>query len=140
MNCQETKELLDRYVDGELQAIEKRDVKAHLAACPLCQLEYEKEQKFDALVKNHVHREEAPFELREAVINRLEQPSPLKEWWDSLLGTPAFKMALSSVMIFIMAAFILLNVNKPFPLFSEAVSNHITYLKGSFPANAAARP
>lgn len=133
MNCQETREFLDRYVDGELAGDQQHQVEAHIAQCPLCQLEYEKEQKFDTLVRNHVHREDAPFELREAVIDRLERPSPFKTWFNFPHLTPAFKMVLSGVMIFIVTTLVVLNTPKPFPLFTEAVSNHIAYLKGSYP-------
>jgi len=85
MNCQKVKEHLDRYLDGELQHELAVELKQHTLACPLCGLELEKEQKFNAMIRNHLHRKEAPYELREAVINRLNRPSKFQFIFGSLL-------------------------------------------------------
>ena len=36
MDCNETKRLLDAYVDDELELTRLLDLEAHLAACPAC--------------------------------------------------------------------------------------------------------
>ncbi len=57
-DCQSTSRLLEKFLDGELTPIQVRQVKAELAECEDCRLEYEKVSRLRALVRE-VYVEEA---------------------------------------------------------------------------------
>ena len=50
MNCEQMRNLLDEYVDGELSAEGRRAVERHLAGCEACRAELEALKKTAALV------------------------------------------------------------------------------------------
>ena len=72
MDCKQIREVLNRFLDQELQQDQVQKVRDHLAKCPLCNLEVERETKFNKVIKNHLSQEEAPYELRERVMNSIE--------------------------------------------------------------------
>ena len=43
MNCEEIKNLMDAYLDGELDALTSQRVEQHLRDCPKCEQAYEVE-------------------------------------------------------------------------------------------------
>jgi predicted anti-sigma-YlaC factor YlaD len=65
MNHEKIKPLISSYLDGELDAGDKRTVEEHLASCPECRKEYEGLQKF------------------EEVMSMVSLKSPSKELWDA---------------------------------------------------------
>jgi mycothiol system anti-sigma-R factor len=133
MNCDKAKEYLYQYIDGELENEICRDVQTHLSQCPLCALHVEQERKTDCLIRNHVPCQEAPFELRETVINRIEQShrfsfgkilKPVRSF------VPQISLGTLGIVIF---ALVLTNNNPSFPIFSESIKEHVEYLKGGYP-------
>ena len=52
MNCEQTKDRLDEYLDGELSADDAAAVEQHLAGCEACRAELEALRKTAALVKS----------------------------------------------------------------------------------------
>jgi len=133
MNCQNVKEYLDRYLDGELQHELAVELKQHTLSCPLCGLELEKEQKFNAMIRNHLHQKEAPYELREAVINRLNRPSKFQFIFGYNWMRPAPLTALATLSMVIAFLGVVSIFNRPFPVFAESVERHMDFLKGSYP-------
>jgi len=65
MNHEKFKQLISSYLDGELDAGNRKSVEEHLAACPECRKEYEDLQKF------------------EEVMGMVSLKSPSKELWDA---------------------------------------------------------
>lgn len=57
-NCQPTGRLLEKFLDGELSPQQEQTVKAELAECESCRVEYERISKLRALVRE-VYVEEA---------------------------------------------------------------------------------
>jgi anti-sigma factor RsiW len=51
MNCQETKALLDGYVDGELDIVHSMDIAHHLQACPACADAYNNHQSLRSAIR-----------------------------------------------------------------------------------------
>lgn len=133
MKCQEIKENIYLYLDKELEDSKVQNFKQHLNLCPLCQMAVENEKGFDSLVRSHVVSEEAPYELREAVVAQLDSKSNRFGFPAWLTGKPAMLTAVFSfIMVFVLAAGFLKS-QQTFPLYSEAVSNHLDYLKGGYP-------
>ncbi|MFH1732635.1 MAG: zf-HC2 domain-containing protein, partial [Planctomycetota bacterium] len=66
MKCEEIKELLSEYVDGELPAADAASVGQHLAGCDACRAEFEALRQTAALVRS-LPRADAPEGLTRAV-------------------------------------------------------------------------
>src|SRR3954466_9390237 len=69
MDCKQTNELLNAYVDKELSKSDQTFLEAHVAECPHCRAELEEVRRLDAQVRSDV---QAPAELRSLVATRLE--------------------------------------------------------------------
>lgn len=130
MDCREVKNNIHPFMDGELDDQTSQMVKEHISVCPLCTLELEQEKRMDSLIKNNIPKEKAPYELKETILKRIAR---LGEKRIHRFVFPALKPALigitGAVLIFI--SFSLLN--RPFPVYSEAVGEHIQFLQGKIP-------
>lgn len=125
MDCQKIKEYLEPFIDGELDNQMSLLVKGHIANCPLCGLELEQEKRIDSLIRQNLIPEKASFELKERILNSIEETrANLKP---ALAGVLAALLALAIIIP------VSLNISKPFPLFTEAVLNHIEFLQGNLP-------
>ena len=67
MNCQEIKNLMDAYLDGELDPIASQRVEQHLRDCPKCEQAYEVETAMAHAVSQAAPYYKAPIELRERI-------------------------------------------------------------------------
>ena len=63
MEHKKIKELISSYIDGELDAAQRKAVEEHLKECPECRKEFEEMDKF------------------EEVMNKMEFKKPPKEMW-----------------------------------------------------------
>lgn len=52
MSCQQTRELIHGYVDGELDLVKSIEIEQHLAACPACTQSYKGMRSLQAVVRN----------------------------------------------------------------------------------------
>ncbi|MCQ9208582.1 MAG: zf-HC2 domain-containing protein [Omnitrophica bacterium] len=131
MDCSKIKKYLYSFLDGELDSQRSLLVKEHISACPLCSLELEQEKKIDSLIRYSIPKEQAPYKLKEALLSRMQG---FKKRKVSLFARPVLKpvLATSAIAFLIAALFfsILLTINKPFPVFSESVKDHIKLLQG----------
>ena len=132
MDCNKAKEYLYPFIDNELTGDAVAEVEIHFASCPLCSLALEKEKKVDSLMRNYLVKENAPFELREKIINQLAQQKQ-KSFFNLVRFSPSLSAAAlggALVILFVIGTFF----QRPsFPLFSKSVSNHIDYMKGGYP-------
>lgn len=71
MNCRETIERLQTFVDRELSDAEVREVRMHLDACPPCVEHFRFEEQLKMLVRLHGCPEKAPASLREKICQKL---------------------------------------------------------------------
>lgn len=71
MNCQQVKQVLTAYIDGEFSAAQSLDFERHLAGCPNCSRMSEEERAMALAVAKLAPRFEAPPELRDMVLNSL---------------------------------------------------------------------
>ena len=67
MNCEEIKNLMDAYLDGELDALTSQRVEQHLRDCPKCEQAYEVETAMAHAISQAAPYYKAPLELRERI-------------------------------------------------------------------------
>ena len=67
MNCEEIKNLMDAYLDGELDPITSQKVEQHLRDCPKCEQAYEVETAMAHAIGQAAPYYKAPLELRERI-------------------------------------------------------------------------
>lgn len=138
MDCDRIKEYFYPFIDGELDNEINSSVKEHLLACPLCSLELEQEKKIDSLIKYSIPKEKASYELKEAILNRIGETKnrPVRSF-SRHLTKPVLAVTLAVLFMAILITPVLVNIHKPFPVFTESVSSHIKFLQGSLPIEIA---
>jgi mycothiol system anti-sigma-R factor len=67
VNCDEIKNLMDAYLDGELDPITSQKVEQHLRDCPKCEQAYEVETAMAHAISQGAPYYKAPPELRERI-------------------------------------------------------------------------
>jgi mycothiol system anti-sigma-R factor len=67
VNCEEIKNLMDAYLDGELDPITSQKVEQHLRDCPKCEQAYEVETAMAHAISRAAPYYKAPPELRERI-------------------------------------------------------------------------
>ena len=67
MNCQEIADLMDGYLDGELDALTSQKIEQHLRDCPKCEQAYEVEAAMAHAISQAAPYYKAPLELRERI-------------------------------------------------------------------------
>src|SRR6266853_6239860 len=67
MNCQEIKNLMDAYLDGELDPMTSQKIEQHLRDCPKCEQAYEVETAMAHAISRAAPYYKAPPELRERI-------------------------------------------------------------------------
>ena len=93
MNCTRMRQVLDAWIDGELDAATAVEIEQHLAQCPSCLALKGERDALRAQLRAQVPRYDAPAALRSAVLQRLDEvpaaarPSPRSRHW---LHTAAF--------------------------------------------------
>ena len=70
-DCSEVLHRVYEYLDGEMTADDTEKIKHHLDECGPCLKEYDLDQALKALVKRSCACEEAPVELRTAIMTRI---------------------------------------------------------------------
>ena len=134
MNCKECQTYFYRYMDDELKDESlKADIVAHLQSCPICSLEYGKEDKLNKLIKEHLIQEPAPYELREAVIQRIESIGSFKRLFNFSHFKWVPSLSALSVVIILGVFAIGTTLSRPFPVFAESVDRHLEHLQGGYP-------
>jgi anti-sigma factor RsiW len=125
MNCDHARQLLDAYVDGELDSTQKIDVETHLAGCPNCQKVAEQMANFSSFLRAEMKVYKAPRELGSKIRNSVrKQPEPRFAWSFSS-GRRLVCAALVLVLGFAFTwAWLTLSPRKGQDLIAEAISNH----------------
>jgi mycothiol system anti-sigma-R factor len=77
MNCEEIANLMDGYLDGELDALTSQRIEQHLRACPQCEQAYEVETAMAHAISRGAPYYKAPTELRQRVQSSLRDAAGL---------------------------------------------------------------
>lgn len=72
MECRELTGFIDAYLDGEFDAVECKEVEAHLRSCRSCQDLASAHAHFKQLVHSRARSVSAPPELKDRILARLE--------------------------------------------------------------------
>lgn len=132
MNCSDIKEYIYSFLDGQLDAQTSGLVKGHLSACPVCSLELEQEKKLDSLIRSSIPKENAPYELKETILNRIrESKGKPGHFFIFPLPKPVVTIALAISFIIAFTIPLSVKINKPFPVFGESIKDHIQFLQGN---------
>src|SRR5262249_35339539 len=89
MNCEQGEELINAYLDGELDERRRSELEQHLRSCSTCQEELERQRQFREEVLSQLPSFQAPRDLRtkvQAVIrqeqrSRSETLAPMRSPW-----------------------------------------------------------
>ncbi len=85
MNCEEIKNLMDAYLDGELDPVTSQKAEEHLRDCPKCEQAYEVETAMAHVINQAAPYYKAPPELRERIQVSLREA----------IGAPARRAAIA---------------------------------------------
>jgi len=107
MNCETTDELLNAYVDGELDLMTEVDVEKHLSSCRGCKDRTRALRELRSGFSDKTLRFDAPAELREKVSRSMSaaeafRPKIRKPWirWMPALATAAALMLVIAFFVF----------------------------------------
>jgi mycothiol system anti-sigma-R factor len=73
MNCEEVKNLMDGYLDGELDPVTNQKIEEHLRACHNCEQAYKAQGSVLRAISNGAPYYKAPAELRERIRASLQE-------------------------------------------------------------------
>jgi anti-sigma factor RsiW len=134
MNCSEARELIQLYMDDELDARNTLGVQRHLEGCPVCAAQLDYFVKQDQALKQIARA--APGEhamLRETILAEIRRlpagdqgVKESKPWQQTLLRRPALLRIAVLVILALVAAFFLLR-GSPFinhKVYADAVEDH----------------
>ena len=125
MNCDEARQFLDAYVDGELELTRQLELETHLTGCPDCQQAAEQIAKFSSFVRMEMEVYKAPRELRSRVRTSLRKASEPKFSRFFEYSRPIAYAAAVMVLGFVFASFWLtFSRSGHEDLVSEAISDH----------------
>lgn len=132
MDCNRIKELIYPFLDSQLDTQTSELVKEHLSFCPICRLELEQEKKIGYLIKSGIPQEKAPYELKEAILSQIKK---LEERKVNPFTPPFLKLILATsaaaFLVVTLIYFLLININKPFPVFSASIKDHTQFIQGN---------
>ena len=91
MNCEEIKNLMDAYLDGELDPITSQKVEQHLRDCPKCEQAYEVETAMAHAISQAAPYYKAPPELRERIQSSLRNEIGAKATRSGIRGSQVMR-------------------------------------------------
>jgi anti-sigma factor RsiW len=125
MDCNETRRLLDAYVDGEMELTRQLDLEAHLASCTACKKAAEAATKFRSSIQMNMPVYKAPPELKVKVQAELRKVSKSETGWISEFRRPLLcAAAVLVVCLLSVAAWMAASWGKERALIAQAISNH----------------
>jgi anti-sigma factor RsiW len=137
MNCSEVRELIQLYMDNELDARNTLAVQRHLEGCSVCAAQLDYFIKQDQALKQVATAETADnAEVRETIHARIRQESAAKPqpsaagsapWLRVLLRRPVLFRVAAALLIAVVAAFFLLRGSAPLindKVYAAAVEDH----------------
>ena len=134
MNCQETRQLLDAYVDGELDLVRSLELERHLESCAECDATVLQLKEARAAVQTYSPYFTAPPDLEKRLRTRLRAPAeglPQTIPHNKLLTWRWAAVAASIVAVAVITAMFVAALRRPSEtdvLAKQVVSSHIRSL------------
>jgi anti-sigma factor RsiW len=125
MNCDEARQSLDAFVDGQLELTPQLDMETHLAECVSCQAEADRLTNRRLLLRANMPVYKAPPELKAKVCAALrKQDQPKLRWFAEHGRQLAYAAALIVLSCALVWTWFSLSPSKNKELITEAISNH----------------
>jgi hypothetical protein len=115
MNCNRVKNLLDAYIDNELEPEVRKAVKEHLSRCEECSEEFSSMKRYTEVMAL-LERKRAPDDFLKGVHQHLDQSSPLKQVIEKLFIPMRVKIPLEAAGVIASAVIIILLLNPSAPI------------------------
>lgn len=107
MNCHDVQNLIDGYIDGELDLVRNLEVEQHLQDCSACAQLYKNRQKLQAIIRTDALYHKAPPHLQKRIQTSLRRENPPRP---IMRITPFSLLSVAAVLFVVIAsAWILIN-------------------------------
>jgi anti-sigma factor RsiW len=131
MRCNDTRELIGAYIDGELDLVRSLDIEGHLHECSACSRNYEAYHSLHRMVRNGELYFDAPAGLEKRIrkslgrTNRFRTAASTSTWrWATVAASAA------AVLAILFYAGLILNSHQTRDLIArDVVSSHIRSLE-----------
>lgn len=125
MNCEEVRESLEAYVDGELELTRQLAMETHLAECPSCKESADRLTDLSLFVRMNMPTYKAPSDLKSKIRATLRREDKPNFKWFTEYGRQIAYAAALIVLTFALAwSLFSLSKSKDKDLIAEAISNH----------------
>ncbi len=125
MDCEQTRRLLDAYLDGELDLVRNLDIEQHLATCSECSIIYRNRQTLRTSMNQPGIYYEAPSLLQKRIQRSLKPDTPLTGRIPSL----RWLMVAAMIVVVFVAGTVWTNLQTSSdPLAQEALASHLRSL------------
>jgi anti-sigma factor RsiW len=130
MNCEDAQNLVDGYVDGELDMVRTLEIEEHLRGCALCSQGYQDRQILHDGIKAHSGYFKAPADLQTRIqlslrkAAKAESPSRRLPWQWLKVAAP---MAAAAIVVLMLVPF-LRSPRVEDTLTRELISSHVRSL------------
>jgi len=96
VNCDDVQDLIDGYVDGELDLVRSLEIEQHLQKCVTCMQEYKNRQILHSAISNGNFYYRAPASLQKRIQSSMKSsPPPLRSIaWRTLIAAAALTLLL----------------------------------------------
>ncbi|MGH2495126.1 MAG: anti-sigma factor family protein [Ktedonobacteraceae bacterium] len=130
MNCHEVHNLIDGYIDDELDLVSNLDIEQHLQTCPKCEHLYRNRQALQTLIHTSPLSHKAPEHLQKRIQSSLRQADQPRR---SVRRTAFALLTVAAVLLiaFITTWSIIRNVSAPSvdePMVQSVLASHIRSL------------
>ena len=139
MNCKDAQNLINGYVDGELDLVRNLEIEHHIQECALCTQSYKNQQLLRNEIKTGSLYFKAPVDLQQRIQLSLRKATKaegrawvLPKWWFNI----AAPMAAAALVILALVPF-LRDSSTDDLLAREIVSSHVRSLMASHLADVA---
>jgi len=133
LNCQQTRELVHGYVDGELDLVKSLEIEEHLKSCDACAQTYEQIRGLRSSLTNNALRFEPPsgFERRVRSALRKQDDASAKPSFLRWRWLPAGAALMSALLVLIVVAGMLRRPSSSDVVAQEIVSSHVRSMMAS---------
>jgi anti-sigma factor RsiW len=131
MRCNDTRELIGAYIDGELDLVRSLDIEGHLHECSICSREYENHRSLHRAIRDGELYFDAPRGLEKRIRNSLGSAtrSEAKNWFLPrswvMVGAPIA----ATLILILVATLILKGPGSNSLLAQDLVYSHIRSLQ-----------
>jgi mycothiol system anti-sigma-R factor len=98
MNCEEAINLMDGYLDGELDPITNQEIERHLRDCPGCEQVYEAQRAVVRAIGSAAPYYKAPVELRQRIQSSLRNEIGAKTTRNGTRGSQVLRTPKRSIL------------------------------------------